>query len=261
MSIFVHTDNNSELKWVCQDYMNGFEHRTFISRLLFILGERDRYPWGEALGLTRGTINRISSGHVPGPEILGSVTRSENVSLSWLLEGIGVPYLVSRCQSDAEACALLTQHLNDEPGWAIYLIACEPDFVIVLTNPCQIVSGSKTVDYSCVEIISGAGPETVRAALDARKSNPVRRLSISSKDLQRLSAGWMGNLELFGWRDTPGILAQAKPIVDYPPDLAPGRVAEPRAVDGIPDDERELLDLYRELPESKKKAVLTLLKK
>lgn len=241
--------------------MNGFEHKTFISRLLFILGERDRYPWGDALGLTRGTINRISSGHVPGPEILGAISRSENVSLSWLLEGVGVPYRVARCQSDTEACALLTQHLNDEPGWAIHLIACEPAFAVVLTNPCQIVSGNKTVDYFCVEIISGAGPDTVRVALEARTSNPVRRLRMSSKDLQRLSTGWMGNLELLGWRNTPGVLAQAKPVVDSPPDLALLHVADPRPAYGIPVDERELLDLYRELPEPKKKAVLALLKK
>lgn len=235
-------------------------HQSFLSRIEFILKGRALYSWGQSLGLKQGTINRISKGHVPGPDILPMISRTENVSIHWLLEGAGAPYLVSRCQSDAEAHERLIQHFSDEPGWAIHLVVSAPEFTVVLTQPCRTVSGQRTVEYTCVEIISGAGPNTVRGVLDERVSRPVFVTHMGRKDIQRLSTGWMGNLELIGWRHHTGLLADAVPVQGtFEAELA--RVAEPSAPYGLAEDEREMLDLYRNLPDEKKHAVLTLLKK
>lgn len=236
---------------------------SFYDRLVFVLGDNDKHPWGDRLGISPTKISNMfrGEGHIPNHESLALIRRVENVSITWLITGDGAPYVVSRCQLDAEACELLRQHLKDEPNWAIHIAACEPDFTVVLSQPCRIKSGERDIEYFCIEIISGAGPDTLHVAFEARQKHPVFLLRLRRAEFQRLSTGWMGNMELFGWRHTPSLLDQASPLVDTAPIFALPHVAEPRAVYGLPTDERELLDVYRELPEAKKKAVLTLLKK
>jgi hypothetical protein len=232
--------------------------KTFYDRLVFVLCEekRKRHPWGESLGLTPSTVGRMFSGQIPGHEILTRIQRVENVSQTWLVTGEGAPFLVAQCRTDAEARATLRDHL-EEAAWEITLIRCEPDYALVLTQPCQIEADGNIIKYRCLQLIAGAGPLTLRAALESGR--PLRSLQLPHADFTRLVTGWMSNLELLGAPDIPGLLESATSVQQS--GFVLPQVAEESALYGLPQDERELLDCYRSLPADKKNALLVLLKK
>lgn len=249
---------------IFQEGLPGTAMKSFYDRLMFILGrraeEREKHPWGKALGITQSTIGRMTKEqHVPNAEILTRIARAENASLNWLLSGTGAPFLVVCARSDTEARDLLQQHLTEESGWAIHILTGEAAQAIVLTQPCRMQTDDVEIDYTCVVILSGAGAKTINAAFAARTRHSVRVLRLTQDQMQRVSTGWMGNLELIGWRHHTGLLADAVPVQDT--DIEFTHVAEPSTRYGLAKDERELLDFYRELTDDKQQALLRLLRK
>jgi len=79
---------------------------TFKDRLLTIAAGRKLTPWLMALGWIRTDVARVNKGHVPGPEKLAALATMEHVNLSWLLAGVGEPWIGTR--EDDVAYSLLT---------------------------------------------------------------------------------------------------------------------------------------------------------
>ena len=219
----------------------------FLSRINFIIGDRRAYPWGEAIGIGRGVVQRIRDGVVPGGEALAAITRSENASLSWLLAGTGRPFLVGCCPTDAE-CADQVDALLEEPGWTVYFITDGQAAVLVLTQPAQFEVRDRPIDYTAVEVLAGPiGPET-SARLRAG-DHPVHQVQTSPRQVADLAAGRVGTYALTA---EGGLLERAKP---GPPQLG-DQAAE--AAPAYGDQEGELRKIYRALrPEHQTVALAT----
>lgn len=165
----------------------------FLARLEFVLDGRKRTPWGAALGLNKGTMGRIGKGHIPGPDLLIPIGRAERVSLSWLIDGAGAPFLITREETDS-AMATLLDALFDE-SWRITLCTDGARVVVVLTQPGQIEVNGEMRDYIITEVLVGPCGRKVLLTLD-RHASECRLLHLPAAELSRLSAGLMGNRAL-----------------------------------------------------------------
>jgi hypothetical protein len=66
---------------------------TFKGRLELVAAGRRLTPWLLSLGWKKPDVARVNKGHVPGPEKLALLAQKERVNLSWLLAGIGKPFI------------------------------------------------------------------------------------------------------------------------------------------------------------------------
>jgi hypothetical protein len=134
----------------------------FSGRIKTMLADRKITPWGESIGLNKGTTFRMRKNEVPGHQILNLIQKVENLSLSWLLDGQGAPFLVQRFNSDADLAAQLRE-LFAEDGWRVdWIEDTRGRVAIALTMPGQIDFKGKAVDYMITELLTGpAGAQTV----------------------------------------------------------------------------------------------------
>ncbi len=224
-------------------------NQSFLSRINKILGGRSRYPWGEQIGLGRGAVSSLFRGSVPSGETLSLICRAENVSLSWLLEGMASPFLVGVCHSDEE-CAEHFGELLAEKDWTIHLVTDDHRVTLVLTQPGQFDVKGRPVDYTILEIL--AGPIGQATLARVRESGCALRLAnVHSEILDAINSGQMGTYSLTG-----GILAQAREIGPGHPVLTQDRAAEPCAEYSVSGDETELLEAFRSLDTPRRRAAL-----
>lgn len=193
----------------------------FNNRLQYLLSGRDKHPWGAAIGLNKGTIDGMTrTGSTPGGESLRMIHRCENVSLDWLLEGRGAPFIVTAYPPNGEAEQILEEWLQD-PTWALTLVTDGARYAVILDQPRifsvkdgKDLSGEpqyRGIPYRKVEILVGAvGPLTMeRLRLEAPK-RAIRLVEVPSEVLGQLHTGKLGSYKLWGAPDAT--LAGAKLI-------------------------------------------------
>ena len=241
------------------------------------------WPWLGSLGVTKGTIGRILKGsQSPGADLLRALQRTERVSLLWLEENKGSPYRVTRVLDDAEAQAVLSERLREE--WTVILVTSDDaTFAVVLQRPeARYTYKKKEVIYIEAEIIAGGITLRTERWLD-RQGRGVWLLRLTPDEMEKLSTGHMGNIELFGFEDarkqSRGLWKRIKAKAQdaryeelYAPDLesrdSTGQTrpahgaAEPAPAEygAMPDDEQDLLNRYRALSEEKRRALRALLR-
>lgn len=190
-------------------------HSELIKRLETLLNGRRKYPWGQAVTLSRGAIDKLFNGEILHHQLMGAITRAENVSLSWLTEGRGSPYMVNRVSTDKEAADTIRDILEDEPGnWAIYRVMNKEDqrqSLVVLTQPGEYSYEHRgkrsTLTYKIVEIISGPLGKRVYELLRNHEYISVR---MPYEKFEMLARGWIGNHDLFGDQGKEGLLSKCK---------------------------------------------------
>ncbi len=130
---------------------------TFSARLKLVLGNRKPTPWSENLLIPSGTMSRMFKGDGVPPtyETLAKITRTENVSLSWLIEGVGSPYLIALVPDDAELTGEVETRLQEEPSWRIDVLTDGQLLIVVLSQPAQIVEKRGNIEYIAVDVFGG----------------------------------------------------------------------------------------------------------
>ncbi len=167
----------------------------FLERMNFVLAGRRPFVWGKAVGLSTGTMSRITSGHVPGADILGLISRVENCSVSWLLTGQGNPYLVHRHDRDADLSDDLRAHLVDEP-WRLHLLEDGARAVVVLTLQAALGEGDGAVGYTAVEAFCGPfGPVTA----DLVRQYVATAARCAEAEISAACGGRVGSYQLLEW--------------------------------------------------------------
>ena len=149
----------------------------------------------------------MSQGIPPGQKILGIIQKLENVSLSWLVDGVGQPFLTRRAESDAEAARYLEALLVDE-DWTVYLLTDRIRTALVLTQPAQIQHKDKRIPYRALEVITGPIGERTLEILNSREE--ILRKEISTDTMDRIWAGEMGSWKLLGSKQSPGVIDGAE---------------------------------------------------
>lgn len=181
------------------------------ARFNFLLRGRKASPWGEWVGLSQGTISRLKKGALPNPEKLSVACRAENLSLTWLLEGIGAPYIVHSVASTEEGVAHVRMQIDDESSWRPLLVIAPAGRSIVLHQPGQADTDDGVCDYRIAVIIGGQYDALRVAALLGVDSDPIlSAIEIENEAWHRLATGYMSATELFGWRSEPGLFETAR---------------------------------------------------
>lgn len=173
---------------------------------------RKKHAWGKRYGLVPNTLQRLAEGGNVGTEVLSTVCRVENASISWLLDGKGAPFLVHHASSDEESSDLLGRLIEDEPGWTVYQLQ-DPSgrLAFALTQPAQFERKGEWISYTELEVCVGEVGPASRAALSAAATSPERNLlTLDEKSWGLLQSGNLGTWQLVGDREHPGLLAKSK---------------------------------------------------
>lgn len=241
-----------------------FGERSVSDRFTRVLRGRTPSRWANWLGISQGTLSRLKAGELPDPEKLTAACRAENLSLSWLLDGLGTPYLVNIAIDHRDAVRSLEQLFDDEV-WFVLLVTAGQAATIVLHQSASVVLKDGSCEYRASVVLGGcydAHSAVEQLGLLTDFSRPVQSLEVTAEQRARLAAGYMAATELFGWRDEPGGLAAA--AITYAPVMSPAEmtfamasVREPLADYG---DAAEAERLMRELPEQHRPTVLQMLR-
>jgi len=199
------------------------------------------------------TVQRLAEGGNVGGDVLATVCRVENVSLSWLLEGKGAPYLVNRTTCDSEAAGILEDLVGGGTGWSVYQLRdTAGKEAVVLTQPASFERKGEWVEYTEVEVIAGEVGERARDVINASNANLERHwLDVDEITLRRLAAGQLGTWQLIGDVDHPGLLLGAESqtsVAEFPREFG-----EP-----LSDRGREVGRWFDGLPESRQDAFVKL---
>lgn len=162
----------------------------FKDRLNFIIKDRKKTPWGKSLGFTSPSITAMFNGHIPGPEFLNTIRRSENVNLNWLLTGMGSPFIVNHTLSATDLYNQLVCFLADEK-WEMYVSLLNQHAVFVLTQPGQYNFKGNWIDYQLLEVLVGPGSEELARYLRSRKER-ILIMDLKSADIAAIAEGNVG---------------------------------------------------------------------
>jgi hypothetical protein len=85
----------------------------FLSRIKWVLGDRQKHPWGRSIGLKNSRIVSIFDGVLPQADALLMIRQAEDVNIDWLLTGEGQPTVR---REDAEQEERLLRHFRMLPA-------------------------------------------------------------------------------------------------------------------------------------------------
>ncbi|MCW8831418.1 MAG: hypothetical protein OQK32_07865 [Gammaproteobacteria bacterium] len=177
------------------DVNNNFEER-----LKMLLSGRKIHSWGDKIGLTKTILTRMNKGIMPGADKLSPAIRAENLSLSWLIDGIGSPYLVNHCISDEDCYATLDELYIEQ--WNTYLLLCGQKIAIVLTQPGSYYIKDDPYQYPIVEVLVGEiGSMTLQRIDKATNGKNIFYMDISSEEMKQLAKGQIGTYQLLNSDD------------------------------------------------------------
>lgn len=177
---------------------------TIVDRLQSLLDGRDKYPWGQSIGLGKGVIDGMTrTGSTPGGDTLSAIARCENARIDWILDGRGAPYNVSCVTSDDVAAELL-EELMAEDGWTITIVTDSRRIALVLdqVGSFEVKDGKdeggaqrfRTVEHSIVEVLVG---NIGRLTLDQVRRHPHVSLAYADADVMtQLERGRIGTWRL-----------------------------------------------------------------
>lgn len=180
------------------------KNATIIDRLHLLMDGRDKYPWGQSIGLGKGTIDGMTrTGSMPGGDTLSAIGRCENARIDWVLEGRGAPYSVACVTSDDIAAELLQDYLA-EPDWHITIVTDGRRIALVLDQigSFDVKDGKteagaqqfRTIEYTIIEVIVG---NLGRLAMElVRPYQWVSLAYITTDEMTQLERGRMGTWRL-----------------------------------------------------------------
>ncbi|TKA91793.1 hypothetical protein FAZ79_00365 [Guyparkeria sp. SB14A] len=211
------------------------EQMTFIDRLTRVADGRKLYPWLMEMGLSSATVARMRKNKIPGPEHLTVICRAENVSLSWLLEGKGVPYMVARFDDDESLAGYIEAHL-DENWEQIYPLSDARGLrAVVMVQPGYVqLSDKKGTPFTAIEVAAGpVGDRTMEAvkAWCLETNGQCHPNTLTRTELADVISGQVGTWQL---------LERPNPILKK---TDPGHVAELRSAYSTADDPLTVQDV------------------
>jgi hypothetical protein len=187
-------------------------------RVADVLRGRAPFRWATWVGLSNGTMSRLKEGGLPDPEKLAPACRAENLSLTWLVDGLGAPYLVHVVTNEDDAAHAIEQLLGEE-AWSVLLVACRTRATIVLHQQASIELKRGRCDYTATAIVSGCYDASAVVRTIGGNGLPPRIVHFDQAQWWRLATGHMSATELFGWPDEPGGLARLARAYDPADDV------------------------------------------
>jgi len=171
-------------------------------------------PWFAAMGFSHSVVTRIKKGFPPSPDLVLALVLTERVSPRWLLDDVGPKYIVSRVLDDDEAARVLEHELKAE--WGVLLATADDKrFAVLLHTDAAFLMKNQEIAYRRVHVVTGnISLRTLRWLSDIGRGMWLVRLT--PEEMERLDAGDMGNLEIWGWEDkrrkSEGLISRRRQI-------------------------------------------------
>ncbi len=235
--------------------------KSFEQRLDLILRGRKIHPWSAALGISRGIAQRLKEGSFPDPAKLTNACIVENLSLSWLIYGIGTPYTLQVATDGANAFEIIAKQMA-ESQWNILFAHSSAGWVPVLHQPGDVTLPDNSIlDYLRVQVISGSVDgcqQLLLNRLNRAWNGRWGSLLMRPHDWRRLATGYMGPIELF--EHAAEIAHSFEGHAELPRSMGL-QIAEPGAIySGHTAAEREALEIIRGLDHHDQSAALRMLR-
>jgi len=243
------------------------------TRFASVLGDRRPNTWAKDCNLSSAHAHRFVHGGNIGAEILVLIQRKENVSLSWLLDGKGAPYLINYAPNLGATCAVLGAMLEQCPQWQIINIQVgdnSPAFLLVRNN-LMWRKGPEPIHYIEVEVVCGP-PEGLEPLLVDRfaalSERPAKYILADSLFYSRLCGGLVGSHEIISNYGVNFDLAPAEqewPVFsadDLHQDFYKPPLGEKTRAFEWREDQARQLQLYKRwssLPKEKQRALETIM--
>lgn len=235
-----------------QQVGEGVPVETISDRLRKVLGEeRSPWKWAEQVLLSAGAISRLLKDGVPDPAKLIPAIHVENLSLTWLLDGYGAPFIVAAPPTDRASAQLLDTVLADEPDSAVLVAWSDHGYTVVVHTPVIAEHAGKSYSYRQTTILGGAAPGLrTRAVVDtfaARQHNTWRKVGpylaasqiyLPTPEWAALASGYMGNYAIFGEGLVSGLAIDADPYQSPSTPAGQGHWSDPQPAtgNGVADD-------------------------
>lgn len=157
--------------------------------------ELKKHQWGKARGFSAGVVDRIFRGQIPGHEVLNAISMYDNVSLTWLVSGLGSPYLVFSGSADDEVAEQLQEFLSEK--WSIVILSApsNKEDAIVLMRPSTYEYKEKEIEYLDLKILVGPiGLMTSQLLKNSKQS--IASIEVSEFVLHRITRGQSSNSDI-----------------------------------------------------------------
>ncbi|HFD81033.1 MAG TPA: hypothetical protein ENK05_11695 [Gammaproteobacteria bacterium] len=209
-------------------------------------------------------MERLKKGAEPRSEVLSAISIAENARYDWLIEGIEPPFRVYKYPGE-ELAEVIQCHITDRSVDKIYVVSSGSRYCFVLTTHVVIERPKKpTAEFEHVEILYSDEP--LHALYSVRYAFPD--ISVYAVDMPReqfddLIGGRISNYELVGWGGAPGILSESMECPDQESwDSYYHRMSNimPMLNEANDSLESELIDIFRKMPDEKKRALVDLLR-
>jgi hypothetical protein len=174
-----------------------------------MLAGRKPTLWIKPLGLSNGTISRISSNSTPGSDILTIMQRTENVNVNWLLGSDNRPFMIDTHIDHTSFIDYLNYHSEDSDYRLDYLLSENLNtLVVVFSQPASLQFKDKTIGYKHIEVLAGPLNPTTMQTLSALKERHAHNHEFVLSDIQtrQLTRGEFGTYLLFGDTDKKGLI-------------------------------------------------------
>ena len=173
----------------------------FIGRLLEVLGTRKRHVWG-VLGFTNNRVHRlfVESEPLPNTEELALIGEAENLSLNWLVYGIGPKYRITTFQDFTEFNAAV-QDVLQEKWEIIYIAVCQSRCALLTSRTKTVQYKNRDVGIHQIKCLTGPGSTKLQSI-----ANLAQYVEFPTIRFDELEAGDIGSYFLFGDSRTSGYL-------------------------------------------------------
>jgi len=235
------------------------KHASIVDRLLFVMDGRDKYPWGQSIGLGKGVIDGMTrTGSIPGGETLMAIRKCENVRIDWLLEGSGEPYITTKALNDTDAVEYLEELMTEK--WSLYILTDQLRLAVVLvqSGKFQVKDGKddqgeqkyKWIEYPIVEIVVGIfGNKTVGLLQRLAAQQQIHLTVATTAEMSALEKGMLGTYQLTK-RD--GLLSRGIVIPENHPLF---KHAGQQSLIPYSAEEIDMLDSFRAISQEDKQAL------
>ncbi len=176
---------------------------SFASRLEMVLAGRTPTTWCRCLGILPNMMTRMKQGHIPGHEVLTRIMRAENVSLSWLMEGVGQPFIAHGFLEFRDFELALRQHLTRSHDVIHLLDSAVAPVVIMRAHPADHAY------LGTIEVLSTPWQPNLRALLESCLSRAEARYHfLPEEDTRAIRQGLVGTFRICGDETIRGLLDQ-----------------------------------------------------
>lgn len=224
----------------------------FKERIEFVLQGRKLIPWSKSLELSKGTAERIMEGQIPDPEILSLIMKIENVSVTWLLEGIGRPFLRTSQFTSGGYARYLKEWL-ERGGKQAYVITDKNETAIILVQPAEHEYKGKCIPYSAIKVTRGDIGDEEKNIINCYPEIYLKQ--VNKEEFEQVKNGELGSFKLLGDQNNAGLLTHSVSIDAL-------KMSDVREVQKVKDSRRshtsnrvDLLSRYDQLNDHNKESV------